>query len=768
MTSINGGLEKKIGFSSKKVKRMESKKRKIQAFLQLCEGKSVPADSDLSTAAKRNRLCSENKDVHQDTLVSKTAPVASPAAKTIGEELVTLRARRRPLTDAWKEMPKFFMTNDGYKAAWSWPDIDGGAGGTDADGVEDKTAVYMQDIQALLLVSLMGQETPILTRWCRYLRHAKTSHIVVVVVSGLSADSLADNAEQFPGLRNIFPDGGVRVVPSAKYGATTESELTQVPISFRSGQKLRCVFGSLEAAEAKGAVFRCYGAFVPVAEPSSVDTGGDAEGSAAPSRASALRSGDVAASEPPDEHKPAAVESKTNDKKAKGSEALVTGRHESPKLPAAPNALSRRGGTGCVDVVPRTMFLLSPVQMLMEGYPLVRANNTQHYVYTKERYLPVHDGSRLYAIDCEMCLTTARLNELTRVTMVDEDENVLLDELVKPRNKIINYLTQFSGITKEMLDPVWTRIEDVQRAISDLLPADAILVGQSLNCDLHALNLIHPYVIDSSVIFNISGDRRIKTKLKILTSTFLGEEIQTGHNGHCSAEDATASLRLVKHRLKQGLFFGDAVLREMQEELMEKAYEEYDHTKPLEFYVYDEKELGDFQASEALTKQQEPSGKKNASKLKSVYSKCRRQLKAEFRGAVSNLFYYLSKTKNKTSSHLVGSKEVLGRFPKFVLNATPHTEVSGNAEAVKHVRSLMETNLVVMVALESQDNSGQLTKEKAAQVDKLLSKIYHNCKKASLFVVLFEGSVEEDTKVAQHGVCFVKVKEAEKRPGRAL
>ncbi|KAK8768990.1 hypothetical protein V5799_014548 [Amblyomma americanum] len=320
-----------------------------------------------------------------------------------------------------------------------------------------------------------------------------------------------------------------------------------------------------------------------------------------------------------------------------------------------------------------------------------------------------------------------------------------------------------------MLDPVWTRIEDVQRAISDLLPADAILVGQSLNCDLHALNMIHPYVIDSSVIFNISGNRHIKTKLKVLTSTFLGEEIQTGDDGHCSAEDATASLRLVKHRLKQGLFFGDAVLREMQEELMAKAYEEHDLTKPLEVYVYDEKEPDYFQASNALTEQQEPSGKKNAAKLKSsVFSKCRGQLKTEFRGAVSNLFYYLGKKEYKTSSHLVGTKEVLGRFPKFVLKATPHTEVSGNAEAAKHVRSLMQTNLVVMAGLETQDSSGQLTEEKAAEVDKLLSKIYYDCKKASLFVVLLEGSVDEDTQVAQHGVCFVKVKKFEKRPAKEM
>lgn len=53
--------------------------------------------------------------------------------------------------------------------------------------------------------------------------------------------------------------------------------------------------------------------------------------------------------------------------------------------------------------------------------------------------------SRMFGVDCEMCLTMNMISELTRLTVVDEDGIVLLDELVKPRGRIINYLTQFSG-----------------------------------------------------------------------------------------------------------------------------------------------------------------------------------------------------------------------------------------------------------------------------------------------------------------------------------
>jgi len=209
-------------------------------------------------------------------------------------------------------------------------------------------------------------------------------------------------------------------------------------------------------------------------------------------------------------------------------------------------------------------LLLSATQMVTDNYPLPLSGAVGEkylgYRYSSDQYLEVGEDSPLFSVDCEMCLTSAG-HELTRLCVVDSSLAVVYHTLVKPRHPITNYLTQYSGITEQMLEDVTTRLEDVQEALRELLPADAILIGQSLNFDLVALKMFHPYVIDTSVCYNITGDRRRKTKLSVLTQLFLNKTIQTaGKEGHNPIEDAQAAMDLVNLKLVKGLQFGDAVM----------------------------------------------------------------------------------------------------------------------------------------------------------------------------------------------------------------
>ena len=64
----------------------------------------------------------------------------------------------------------------------------------------------------------------------------------------------------------------------------------------------------------------------------------------------------------------------------------------------------------------------------------------------------VHDSCEpdygdLVAIDCEMVSTRKEGNALARITAIDKNYRVLMDKMVLPPDPIIDYKTQFSGIT---------------------------------------------------------------------------------------------------------------------------------------------------------------------------------------------------------------------------------------------------------------------------------------------------------------------------------
>ncbi|ELU09865.1 hypothetical protein CAPTEDRAFT_197646 [Capitella teleta] len=153
----------------------------------------------------------------------------------------------------------------------------------------------------------------------------------------------------------------------------------------------------------------------------------------------------------------------------------------------------------------------------------------------------------VYSLDCEM-VYTRNGSEVAKITVVDQDLDLVYEQLVKPASEVIDCNTRFSGLRLDDLVGVTTTLEDVQAALLRLCSAKTILLGHSLEHDLIVLKLVHRTVVDTSVVFPHRQGPPYKKGLKKLCEEYLGKKIRVNPGGgHDSREDASACMELMKY-----------------------------------------------------------------------------------------------------------------------------------------------------------------------------------------------------------------------------
>jgi len=216
---------------------------------------------------------------------------------------------------------------------------------------------------------------------------------------------------------------------------------------------------------------------------------------------------------------------------------------------------------------PLKVYLASADERARSGYP-TQSQAGSGWVTTatnedpKQRLDEVHaatpgldpDRSNLFGLDCEM-VTTASGPALVRISLVDVDGSVVLDQLVRPEEEITDYLTEFTGITADSLKGVETSLADVQTRLLQIVSKDSILVGHSLENDLIAMKLVHERVIDTVLLYPHPRGWPVRHGLKGLSGNFLKRKLER-KNGHDSVEDARTAMDLALLKFEKGPGFG--------------------------------------------------------------------------------------------------------------------------------------------------------------------------------------------------------------------
>jgi hypothetical protein len=194
-----------------------------------------------------------------------------------------------------------------------------------------------------------------------------------------------------------------------------------------------------------------------------------------------------------------------------------------------------------------------------------------------ERTPPSPDKKRKTPVtfDCEMAYTTLGL-ELVRLTAVSWPAgDPLLDVLIRPYGEILDLNTRFSGVSPTQWanaishspstnpsdltpDPTSTALSIVsspaiaRSMLFSLLTPTTPLLGHAIDNDLNSCRIIHPFIIDTVLLFPHPRGLPIRYGLKMLAGKHLSRGIQLGGDaGHDSKEDALATGDLARLRVAE-------------------------------------------------------------------------------------------------------------------------------------------------------------------------------------------------------------------------
>eukprot|EP00588_Corethron_pennatum_P015494 CAMPEP_0194266396 /NCGR_PEP_ID=MMETSP0169-20130528/1311_1 /TAXON_ID=218684 /ORGANISM="Corethron pennatum, Strain L29A3" /LENGTH=731 /DNA_ID=CAMNT_0039007069 /DNA_START=282 /DNA_END=2477 /DNA_ORIENTATION=- len=269
---------------------------------------------------------------------------------------------------------------------------------------------------------------------------------------------------------------------------------------------------------------------------------------AVPSFRSLAASLPVAAFSLPYEGKPEGeATTETDGSPGEESEAEAEAEEEGPPLAPLPD-FSTPEGILWAPIVRRTRAHRSFGSSFCKPHPL---HNGKPNLRAKPYGKWCEGNPHVIAIDCEMCLARDGKildhNALCRISVVNgvNPEEVLLDTLVNPDGKVLDYRTWINGIADKNMRGVAFTLDHARDFMMSLMSDQTVVVGHSVKGDLASLGIMHGVVADSALLYSIKDNPRQTPSLGDLSARVLDKAMPDTHDSVNDARTALLALQKV-------------------------------------------------------------------------------------------------------------------------------------------------------------------------------------------------------------------------------
>lgn len=254
----------------------------------------------------------------------------------------------------------------------------------------------------------------------------------------------------------------------------------------------------------------------------------------------------------------------TDCESSSGEESSVTGgSSNSNNISSPPRAVacSNNYDNRSINInSPQTPVNFAPTYLQTGYHPTaasppapVRTPYTNPKMVQRRRTPFEQQSDNFLCIDCEMVGIgrDGTQSALARVSILDWNGNVVMDEYIKPGRKVTDYRSFVSGITPAILrEKANMDYATCRKKVIKLLRGK-ILVGHALENDLGILRINHPwYAIRDTASYQpfmkVRAGAFWPRRLVDLAKEQLNRDVQVYGRPHCPQEDAMAALDLYK------------------------------------------------------------------------------------------------------------------------------------------------------------------------------------------------------------------------------